>query len=122
MIEKRFSCATAEMWDEDCWPPSFGLTVRVLLAVHWVLRKRGKSYIKLHPDEITHVRTRGQVRAYLAAANFSLIGDCGGSENRSGHGRAHGPYRVGLGGPGDVSMDAQAVRHRHYTEPAGSAV
>ena len=55
------------------WPPSFGLTVQVLSAVHWVLRKIGKSEIKLHPDEITHVRSRRQVRAYLAAAGFSLL-------------------------------------------------
>jgi dolichol-phosphate mannosyltransferase len=54
------------------WPPSFGLTVRVLAAVHWVLRKIGKSEIKLHPDELTHVRSRRQVRAYLAATGFSL--------------------------------------------------
>jgi len=55
------------------WPPSFGVTVRVLAAVHWVLRKIGRSEIKLHPDEITHVRSRRQVRAYLAAAGFSLL-------------------------------------------------
>jgi dolichol-phosphate mannosyltransferase len=56
------------------WPPSFGLTVRVLAAVHWVLRHMGKKEIKLHPDEITHVRSRRQVSAYLAAAGFSLVG------------------------------------------------
>jgi dolichol-phosphate mannosyltransferase len=56
------------------WPPSFGLTVRVLAAVHWTLRRMGKREIKLHPDEITHVRSRRQVRAYLAAAGFSLLG------------------------------------------------
>jgi dolichol-phosphate mannosyltransferase len=55
------------------WPPSFGLTVRVLAAVHWVLRKTGRSEIKLHPDEITHVRSRRQVRAYLEAGGFSLL-------------------------------------------------
>jgi len=55
------------------WPPSFGLTVRVLAAAHWVLRRIGQSEIKLHPDEITHVRSRRQVRAYLAAAGFSLV-------------------------------------------------
>lgn len=55
------------------WPPSFGLTVRVLAAVHWVLHRVAKSEIKLHPDEITHVRSRRQVRAYLAATGFSLL-------------------------------------------------
>jgi dolichol-phosphate mannosyltransferase len=55
------------------WPPSFGLTVSVLASVHWILRRIGKSEIKLHPDEITHVRSRKQIRAYLSAAGFSLL-------------------------------------------------
>ncbi len=55
------------------WPPSFGLTVRVLAAVHWTLRKLGKNDIKLHPDEVTHVRSRRQVQHYLEATGFSLI-------------------------------------------------
>lgn len=55
------------------WPPSFGLTVRVLSGLHWMLRKMGKHEIKLHPDELTHVRSRRQVRAYLSAAGFSLL-------------------------------------------------
>jgi predicted SAM-dependent methyltransferase len=55
------------------WPPSFGLTVRVLGAVHWALRRLGKHDVKLHPDEITHVRSRSQVRRYLEASGFSLV-------------------------------------------------
>jgi hypothetical protein len=47
--------------------------VRVLAAVHWALRKTGKPDIKLHPDEITHVRSRRQVQAYLQASGFSLM-------------------------------------------------
>lgn len=56
------------------WPPSFGLTVRVLAAIHWVMRTCFKSNVKLHPDEITHVRSKRQVRRYLAGAGFSLAG------------------------------------------------
>lgn len=55
------------------WPPSFGLTVRVLAAVHWILRKVGRSEVKLHPDEITHVRSRRQARDWLAASGFSMV-------------------------------------------------
>ena len=55
------------------WPPSFGLTVRVLAAVHWILNRRGTPPIKLHPDEITHVRSRGQIQRYLQASGFSLV-------------------------------------------------
>jgi dolichol-phosphate mannosyltransferase len=55
------------------WPPSYGVTVRVLGAVHWVLHKMGKTEIKLHPDEITHVRSRNQMRSYLENSGFSLV-------------------------------------------------
>jgi dolichol-phosphate mannosyltransferase len=55
------------------WPPSFGLTVRVLATVHWSFRRLGKHDVKLHPDEITHVRSKVQVRRYLEASGFSLI-------------------------------------------------
>jgi dolichol-phosphate mannosyltransferase len=55
------------------WPPSFGVTVRFLTFVHWLLRKVGKTDVKLHPDEITHVRSRAQVRSYLDAGGFSLV-------------------------------------------------
>jgi len=55
------------------WPPAYGVTVKVLGAVHWALRKMGKTEIKLHPDEITHVRSRGQVRNYLEGSGFSLV-------------------------------------------------
>ncbi len=55
------------------WPPAFGVTVQVLNTVHWILRKAGRPDVKLHPDEITHVRSRRQVRAYLEASGFSLL-------------------------------------------------
>jgi dolichol-phosphate mannosyltransferase len=55
------------------WPPAYGLTVRVLAGVHWVLRKLGKTDIKLHPDEITHVRSRNQMRTYLEGSGFSMV-------------------------------------------------
>jgi ubiquinone/menaquinone biosynthesis C-methylase UbiE len=55
------------------WPPAFGFTVRVLAAVHWCLRKAGRAHIKLHPDEITHVTSRRQVRAFLEQNGFSLV-------------------------------------------------
>jgi|GEM_PF-137936 len=55
------------------WPPSFGLTVRALAAVHWAFRGLGRSDLRLHPDEITHVRSRRQVRSYLEASGFSLV-------------------------------------------------
>ena len=55
------------------WPPAFGVTVRFLAFTHWVLHKLGKTDIKLHPDEITHVRSRSQAGAYLQESGFSLV-------------------------------------------------
>jgi dolichol-phosphate mannosyltransferase len=55
------------------WPPSYGVTVRALAGVHWILRKVAKSDMKLHPAEITHVRSRRQVQEYLKASGFSLV-------------------------------------------------
>jgi ubiquinone/menaquinone biosynthesis C-methylase UbiE len=55
------------------WPPSYGLTVRFLGFVHWMLRRFGRADVKLHPDEITHVRSRLQVRSYLEECGFRLI-------------------------------------------------
>lgn len=55
------------------WPPSFGLTVRVLAVVHWFANKVLHKNVKLHPDEITHVRSKKQVRDYLESAGFGLV-------------------------------------------------
>jgi predicted SAM-dependent methyltransferase len=55
------------------WPPSFGLSVRFLSVVHWACHKLGRDDVKLHPDEITHVRSKLQVRSYLEECGFSLV-------------------------------------------------
>lgn len=55
------------------WPPAFGLTVRVLAAVHWFANKVLSKSLKLHPDEITHVRSKRQVRTYLCDTGFQLV-------------------------------------------------
>ena len=54
------------------WPPEFGLSVIFLRFVHFVLNDVLKKNITLHPAEITRVRSRSQVRAYLAQAGFAL--------------------------------------------------
>lgn len=55
------------------WPPAFGITVRFLSAVHWLLRRAGRADVKLHPDEVTHVRSRRQVEAFLERGGFNLV-------------------------------------------------
>ena len=56
------------------WPPSFGVTVRLFSGIHWLLDKAGKSEIRLHPPELTHIRTREQAEHYLTTAGFSPAG------------------------------------------------
>lgn len=56
------------------WPPAYGLTVRFLAVVHWILHRVGNNKsLKLHPDEITHVRSKRQIQQYLSSSGFSLI-------------------------------------------------
>lgn len=56
------------------WPPAYGLTVRFLAVVHWILRRTGSNKnLKLHPDEITHVRSKQQIQRYLDSAGFSFV-------------------------------------------------
>jgi hypothetical protein len=45
----------------------------VLKIAHFVLNRILKKNIKLHPQEITRVRSRAQVKAYLDAAGFRLL-------------------------------------------------
>jgi hypothetical protein len=54
------------------WPPAYGVTVRFLGIVHYVLRTFLKEGIKLHPEEITHVRSKSQVNEYLKHSGFVL--------------------------------------------------
>ena len=54
------------------WPPVFGLSVRFLAALRWLLTKTLGREIKLHPDELTHIRSRRQARKYLEQSGFCL--------------------------------------------------
>jgi dolichol-phosphate mannosyltransferase len=54
------------------WPPAFGVTVRFLRIVHYVLRNFLKKDIKLHPEEVTHLWSKSQVDEYLKNSGFVL--------------------------------------------------
>jgi predicted SAM-dependent methyltransferase len=54
------------------WPPSFGVTVRFLGIAHYVLRNFLNDDIKLHPKEVTHVKSKSQVNEYLKNNGFVL--------------------------------------------------
>jgi len=55
------------------WPPEFGLSVMALKLAHFILNRVLKKNISLHPEEITRVKSRAQVNAYLEAAGFHLL-------------------------------------------------
>ena len=46
--------------------------MNVLKGVHFVLNRMMKKNIKLHPDEITRVSSKTQVKNILGKANFGL--------------------------------------------------
>ena len=54
------------------WPPVFGLSVRFLAALRWLLSKALGREVKLHPDELTHIRSRRQAQRYLERSGFCL--------------------------------------------------
>ncbi len=54
-------------------PPVFGLTVQVLDAAHFVLNKILKKNIKLHPDEITRIKSQKHIQELVEKAGFKFI-------------------------------------------------
>jgi len=55
------------------WPPEFGLSVRFLKGVHFVLNKLLKKNIQLHPEEITRLQSREHALAICSKAGFSVV-------------------------------------------------
>ena len=54
------------------WPPVYGLSVMALDLAHRVLNDVLKKNVKLHPDEITRVRSRKHAEAMLEESGFWL--------------------------------------------------
>ncbi len=56
------------------WPPEFGSSVIFLKGVKWVLENVfRKKNVKLHPDEITRVRSKAHALAMFEAAGFQIV-------------------------------------------------
>lgn len=55
------------------WPPTFGFTVFVLDSAHFILNRIFRLHVKLHPDEITRVRSREHAVRTFEDAGFELI-------------------------------------------------
>lgn len=55
------------------WPPTFGFTVFVLDTAHFVMNRIFRMNIKLHPDEITRVRSRRHAVETFEKAGFKVL-------------------------------------------------
>jgi SAM-dependent methyltransferase len=55
------------------WPPEFGISVCFLKGVHFILNTILKLDIKLHPDEITRVRSKAHVKSLIEQAGLKFI-------------------------------------------------
>ena len=56
------------------WPPKFGLSVRVLTLAHFVLNRILRRGVKLHPDEITLLRSKSHASGLFDRAKFAVDG------------------------------------------------
>jgi ubiquinone/menaquinone biosynthesis C-methylase UbiE len=55
------------------WPPTFGFSVFVLDSIHFVCNKILRMNIKLHPDEITRLRSKKHALDTIAKTEFKMI-------------------------------------------------
>lgn len=56
------------------WPPSFGLSVIFLNTMHFILNNILKKNIRLHPHEITKIKSKKQIKEILKNSGFNLKG------------------------------------------------
>jgi len=54
-------------------PPVFGLTVMVLDTAHFILNNVFKRNVKLHPDEITRVKSKQHIKQTIENAGFKFV-------------------------------------------------
>ena len=54
------------------WPPRFGLSVRVLASAHFALNRVLRRYVRLHPDEITLLKSETHVQELFERAQFTV--------------------------------------------------
>ncbi len=55
------------------WPPEFGLSVLFLNSLHFLLNRVLKKNIRLHPEEITKVKSRNQIKSIFKKSGFELV-------------------------------------------------
>ena len=54
------------------WPPEYGISVRFLNSLHFILNDILKLKIRLHPDEVSLIKSKKQVFQVLENAGFKL--------------------------------------------------
>lgn len=54
------------------WPPKFGISVAFLNTTHFILNNILKRNIRLHPDEISLIKSKKQVNEVLKAGGFKM--------------------------------------------------
>ncbi|MBK9282917.1 MAG: class I SAM-dependent methyltransferase [Sphingobacteriaceae bacterium] len=55
------------------WPPEFGLSVFALDCIHFVLNKILRQSIKLHPDEISRIKSRKHAISFFEKSGFKVL-------------------------------------------------
>lgn len=56
------------------WPPAYGVSVLFLNSLHFILNKVFMKKIRLHPEEITKIGSRKQIKSILNKSGFKLTG------------------------------------------------
>lgn len=54
------------------WPPEFGISVIFLNSMHFILNNLLGKNIRLHPEEITKVKSKKQISSILLKSGFKL--------------------------------------------------
>ncbi len=55
------------------WPPKYGPTVLFLNSLHFILNRILKKNIRLHPEEISLIESKEQVKQILKNSDFELL-------------------------------------------------
>ncbi|MEK7502333.1 MAG: glycosyltransferase [Patescibacteria group bacterium] len=55
------------------WPPQFGLSVIFLNSIHFILNNLFQKKVRLHPHEITKVKSKKQIKNILSKSGFKLL-------------------------------------------------
>lgn len=55
------------------WPPKFGISVIFLNSLHFVLNNILRRNIRLHPQEVSLIKSRNQVKDILKRGGFRLV-------------------------------------------------